>query len=49
MFTHKIGILLFHLWQGISQGAAIVFILVCAVSTAAEETINPERNLPMEF
>lgn len=37
-------------WHGISQGAAIVFFAYIgfdAVSTAAEETINPQRNLPI--
>lgn len=37
-------------WAGIHAGAAIVFFAYIgfdAVSTAAEETINPERNLPI--
>jgi APA family basic amino acid/polyamine antiporter len=37
-------------WHGIAQGAAIVFYAYIgfdAVSTAAEETINPQRNLPI--
>lgn len=36
-------------WRGIHQGAAIVFFAYIgfdAVSTAGEETINPQRNLP---
>jgi APA family basic amino acid/polyamine antiporter len=37
-------------WRGIHQGAAIVFFAYIgfdAISTAAEETINPQRNLPI--
>lgn len=37
-------------WQGIAGGAALVFFAYIgfdAVSTAAEETINPQRNLPI--
>lgn len=37
-------------WQGIMHGAALVFFAYIgfdAVSTAAEETINPQRNLPI--
>jgi len=37
-------------WNGIAQGAAIIFFAYIgfdAVSTAAEETINPQRNLPI--
>jgi APA family basic amino acid/polyamine antiporter len=37
-------------WRGIHQGAAIVFFAYIgfdAVSTAAEETKNPQRNLPI--
>jgi basic amino acid/polyamine antiporter, APA family len=37
-------------WRGIHQGAAIVFFAYIgfdAVSTAAEETRNPQRNLPI--
>jgi APA family basic amino acid/polyamine antiporter len=37
-------------WQGMAQGAALVFYAYIgfdAVSTAAEETINPQRNLPI--
>jgi APA family basic amino acid/polyamine antiporter len=37
-------------WHGITQGAAIIFFAYIgfdAVSTAAEETINPQRNLPI--
>jgi APA family basic amino acid/polyamine antiporter len=37
-------------WTGIHQGAAIVFFAYIgfdAISTAAEETINPQRNLPI--
>ena len=36
-------------WRGIHQGAAIVFFAYIgfdAISTAGEETINPQRNLP---
>ena len=37
-------------WKGIHQGAAIVFFAYIgfdAISTAAEETKNPQRNLPL--
>jgi APA family basic amino acid/polyamine antiporter len=37
-------------WRGIHQGAAIVFFAYIgfdAISTAAEETKNPQRNLPI--
>src|SRR5918995_1485622 len=37
-------------WQGIHQGAAIVFFAYIgfdAISTAAEETKNPQRNMPI--
>jgi len=37
-------------WQGIHQGAAIVFFAYIgfdAVSTAAEETIDPQKNMPI--
>jgi APA family basic amino acid/polyamine antiporter len=37
-------------WTGIHQGAAIVFFAYIgfdAISTAAEETTNPQRNLPI--
>ena len=37
-------------WAGIHQGAAIVFFAYIgfdAISTAAEETINPQRNMPL--
>jgi APA family basic amino acid/polyamine antiporter len=37
-------------WNGVMQGAALVFFAYIgfdAVSTAAEETINPQRNLPI--
>ena len=37
-------------WRGIHQGAAIVFFAYIgfdAISTAAEETQNPQRNLPI--
>ena len=37
-------------WRGIHQGAAIVFFAYIgfdAISTAAEETVNPKRNLPL--
>jgi APA family basic amino acid/polyamine antiporter len=37
-------------WRGIHQGAAIVFFAYIgfdAVSTAAEETRNPQRNMPL--
>ena len=37
-------------WRGIHQGAAIVFFAYIgfdAISTAAEETNNPQRNLPI--
>lgn len=37
-------------WQGIMDGAALVFFAYIgfdAVSTAGEETINPQRNLPI--
>jgi APA family basic amino acid/polyamine antiporter len=37
-------------WQGIHQGAAIVFFAYIgfdAISTAAEETKNPQRNMPL--
>ncbi|MEI6805788.1 MAG: amino acid permease [Myxococcaceae bacterium] len=37
-------------WAGVMQGAALVFFAYIgfdAVSTAAEETINPQRNLPI--
>ncbi|HEX5726770.1 MAG TPA: amino acid permease [Longimicrobiaceae bacterium] len=37
-------------WRGIHQGAAIVFFAYIgfdAISTAAEETHNPQRNLPI--
>ncbi len=37
-------------WNGIAQGAAIVFFAYIgfdAVSTAAEETLEPQRNLPI--
>ena len=37
-------------WRGIHQGAAIVFFAYIgfdAISTAAEETVNPQRNLPI--
>ncbi|HZP46921.1 MAG TPA: amino acid permease [Vicinamibacterales bacterium] len=37
-------------WTGIHQGAAIVFFAYIgfdAISTAAEETTNPQRNLPL--
>ncbi|HZK78623.1 MAG TPA: amino acid permease, partial [Gemmatimonadaceae bacterium] len=37
-------------WRGIHQGAAIVFFAYIgfdAISTAAEETINPQRNMPI--
>ena len=36
-------------WKGIHQGAAIVFFAYIgfdAISTAAEETKNPQRNMP---
>ncbi len=37
-------------WRGIHQGAAIVFFAYIgfdAISTAAEETTNPQRNMPL--
>ncbi len=37
-------------WQGIHQGAAIIFFAYIgfdAISTAAEETKNPQRNMPI--
>ena len=37
-------------WKGIHQGAAIVFFAYIgfdAISTAAEETTNPQRNMPL--
>jgi APA family basic amino acid/polyamine antiporter len=37
-------------WSGVMQGAALVFFAYIgfdALSTAAEETINPQRNLPI--
>ncbi len=37
-------------WHGVMKGAALVFFAYIgfdAVSTAAEETINPQRNLPI--
>lgn len=37
-------------WDGVMRGAALVFFAYIgfdAVSTAAEETINPQRNLPI--
>ncbi len=37
-------------WHGVMQGAALVFFAYIgfdALSTAAEETINPQRNLPI--
>ena len=37
-------------WRGIHQGAAIVFFAYIgfdAISTAAEETTNPQRNMPI--
>jgi len=37
-------------WTGVMQGAALVFFAFIgfdAVSTAAEETVNPQRNLPI--
>ncbi|MGE3920850.1 MAG: amino acid permease [Gammaproteobacteria bacterium] len=37
-------------WNGIMQGAGVIFFAYIgfdAVSTAAEETINPQRNLPI--
>ena len=37
-------------WRGIHQGAAIVFFAYIgfdAISTAAEETKNPQRNMPI--
>jgi basic amino acid/polyamine antiporter, APA family len=37
-------------WAGIHQGAAIVFFAYIgfdAISTAAEETVNPQRNMPI--
>lgn len=37
-------------WNGVMKGAALVFFAYIgfdAVSTAAEETINPQRNLPI--
>ncbi|MCA9507593.1 MAG: amino acid permease [Myxococcales bacterium] len=37
-------------WHGVMQGAALVFFAYIgfdAVSTAAEETINPQKNLPI--
>lgn len=37
-------------WQGVMSGAAFIFFAYIgfdAVSTAAEETINPQRNLPI--
>ena len=37
-------------FTGIHQGAAIVFFAYIgfdAISTAAEETMNPQRNLPI--
>lgn len=37
-------------WSGVVQGAAFIFFACIgfdAVSTAAEETINPQRNLPI--
>jgi APA family basic amino acid/polyamine antiporter len=37
-------------WNGVMQGAALVFFAYIgfdALSTAAEETINPQRNLPI--
>jgi APA family basic amino acid/polyamine antiporter len=37
-------------WTGIHQGAAIVFFAYIgfdAISTAAEETVNPQRNMPI--
>ena len=37
-------------WRGIHQGAAIVFFAYIgfdAISTAAEETRNPQRNMPL--
>ena len=39
-----------NVWRGIHQGAAIVFFAYIgfdAISTAAEETKNPQRNLPI--
>ncbi len=39
-----------HGWAGIQAGAAVVFFAYIgfdAVSTAAEETVNPRRNLPI--
>ncbi len=39
-----------HGWAGIHQGAAIVFFAYIgfdAISTAAEETKNPQRNMPI--
>lgn len=37
-------------WEGVSQGAALVFFAYVgfdALSTAAEETIHPQRNVPI--
>jgi APA family basic amino acid/polyamine antiporter len=37
-------------WNGVAEGAALVFFAYIgfdALSTAAEETINPQRNLPI--
>jgi hypothetical protein len=44
-----LGVGAFHGWTGIHQGAAIVFFAFIgfdAVSTAAEETRNPQRDMP---
>jgi APA family basic amino acid/polyamine antiporter len=37
-------------WRGIHEGAAIIFFAYIgfdAISTAAEETVNPQRNMPI--
>lgn len=39
-------------WHGVMQGAALVFFAYIgfdALSTAAEETVNPQRNLPLSI
>ncbi len=39
-------------WPGVLTGAGVVFFAYIgfdAVSTAAQETVNPQRNLPSEF
>lgn len=48
--THNWQVFMPFGWKGVMSGAALVFFAYIgfdAVSTAAEETINPQRNLPI--